>query len=218
MGETEQTIDLSPIDHLTTTSSTSSTLAVMILALLAGVVIALALAHIFDRGVNPIRDAVSDYGAREYKNLYRLMVFWLGLAGLLASVMLGDAIYPKPTGVILLLLLFAATRWTIALFPVDLPGEEATSVGRSHTALATTAFVAIAACPALLALHVADDQFWSPHSTLLQLLAGATLLTLTLTGVSRWWVARAWFGLFERAFYLAFIAWLAAISIILLSG
>ncbi|MGB0889225.1 MAG: hypothetical protein ACPGWS_02980, partial [Solirubrobacterales bacterium] len=65
------TFDITPIEHLTTVSSTTETLAAMVLALLIGAFVSLVAAHLLDRGVNPISDAVSDYGARDYKMLTR---------------------------------------------------------------------------------------------------------------------------------------------------
>lgn len=211
------TTTLTPIDHITSVTSTTTTLAVMILALLIGAVVSLVLAHILDRGVNPIRDAVSDYGAREYKILYRLTAFWIGFAGLLMAVMLGDAIFPKPTLVILLLLLFAGTRWAITLFPVDLPGEEDTGTGRSHVVLATMAFGAFAIAAAVFPMSIADDPFWANELNALRTLGYATAALAIATAVTHRLILTNIFGLVERLYYAAMIGWLATISIIFLS-
>jgi hypothetical protein len=118
------------VKHITTVSGTTEGFAIAILLLVAGALVSLIAAHMIDRGVDPVRDAVSDFGAREHPWPYRIAAVWLGLAGLLLAVALADAVFPKPTLTILLLLVFAATRWAITIFPTDLEGEGATSVGR----------------------------------------------------------------------------------------
>lgn len=214
----ETTTTFTPINHLTSVTSTTELLAVMILALLAGALISLVLAHILDRGVNPIRDAVSDYGARKYKNLYRLTAFWLGFAGLLTAVMLGDALFPKPTLVILLLLVYAATRGAITMFPVDLPGEEQTSVGRSHEVLATLAFGSFVIAAAIFPEVVKEDPFWGEERDLLNGLALFALLAGIATGLTRHLIFRSIFGAVERVYYVAMFAWMTTIALILLGG
>lgn len=212
------TTDLTPVEHITSVTSTTTTLGVMILALLVGTVVSLVLAHILDRGVNPIRDAISDYGAREYKILYRLTAFWMGMAGLLMAVMLGDALFPKPTLVILLLLLFAAVRWAVTLFPVDLPDEEETDTGRSHNVLATLAFASFAIAAAILPMAIADDPFWANELNALRALGYATALLAIAVGLTHRLILTNIFGLVERLLYVAMIGWLATISIILLAA
>lgn len=189
----------------------------MILALLVGAVVSLVLAHFLDRGVNPIRDAVSDYGARDYKILYRLTAFWIGFAGLLMAVMLGDAIFPKPTLVILLLLLFAGTRWAITLFPVDLPGEEDTGTGRSHVVLAIMAFGAFAIAAAIFPELIAGDPFWTNELGGLRALRYVITALAIATALTHRLILTNIFGLVERLYYAAMISWLATISIIFLS-
>lgn len=213
----ETTTTFTPINHLTSVTSTTELLAVMILALLAGALVSLVLAHILDRGVNPIRDAVSDYGARKYKNLYRITAFWIGFAGLLTAVMLGDALFPKPTLVILLLLVYAATRGAITLFPVDLPGEEQTSVGRSHEVLATIAFASFAIAAAIFPEAIKDDPFWADKLDALRALGYFTLITAVATGLTHRLLLKGIFGAVERLYYAAMFAWMATIALILLN-
>ncbi|MGB0872732.1 MAG: DUF998 domain-containing protein [Solirubrobacterales bacterium] len=211
------TFDITPIEHLTTVSSTTETLAAMVLALLIGAFVSLVAAHLLDRGVNPISDAVSDYGARDYKMLYRLTAFWMGFAGLLTAVMLGDALYPKPTLVILLLLVFAATRGAITLFPVDLPGADETQTGRSHTVLATIAFASFALAAALLPRELSDDPFWTDHLQTMRGLGIVVFATAIGTAITHRVALKQYFGLVERLFYVAMFAWLATPCVIFLT-
>ena len=205
-------------NHITSVSSTTEMLATFILVLVAGSLISLISVHLLDRGVNPVRDAVSDYGAREYAWFYRLTAIWTGVAGVLTAVMLGDAMFPKPTLTIMLLLIFAATRTAITIFPTDLEEDEGTSVGRSHTVLAAIAFAAIAVAAGSFTLAIADDPFWSDSLTLLRGLGIALIISAIATGLTRKVVLTGYFGLVERIFYLAMFSWFSAVALILLNG
>lgn len=205
-----------PLVDSTAVTSTTTTLAWMILFLLAGALISLVIAHIAGRReVSPISEAVSDYGVGDLRWLYRLTAMWLGLAGLLTGAMLGDAMYPKPTSVILLLILFAAVRWAITLFPTDLEGEELTSTGRSHLVLAVLAFASISVAAVVFPSLIGDDRFWDEEAGLLTAIGWAMLALAIASGVTRRFLPQI-FGLVERLLYLAMFAWLGAISVIML--
>lgn len=209
---------IAAVKHVTYFSSTDQGLAVFVLLLVAGAFASIVAAHLIDRGVNPIRDAVSDFGAREHPWPYRLAAIWLGLAGLLTAVILADAMFPKPTFVILCLLLFAAARWAITIFPTDLEDEEETSIGRTHVMLAVAAFGSVSAASLAFALTaVGRDPFWDPYGTLLSVLAGFVTGFALTTGAARINHSPR-FGLHERLLYLAMFAWFSAIALIALTG
>ena len=209
---------LTAVNHITTISSTDEGLAIAILLLVAGTFVSLLCAHLVDRGVSPIRDAVSDFGAREHPWFYRVAAIWLGLAGLLTAVLLGDAVFPKPTITILSLLVFAAARWAITIFPTDLEGEEETSVGRAHVVLAVVAFTALPVAAIAFAFTTAAlDPFWKPHGFLFTVVAGTMVGAALATAASR--VNRSdRFGLNERLLYLTMFAWFALVAIVALTG
>jgi hypothetical protein len=202
---------------ITTVSTTDRGLAVLILLLLASSAISLIAVHLVDRGVDPISMAVSDYGAREHAWFYRLMAAWLGLAGLLVAVIFADAIYPRPTLTILALLLFAATRWAITIFPTDIEGEEQTDTGRTHIALAVAAFSSIAVAAAAFASESRHDPFWEQHHSLIALLGWLLPVAAVIMGATYALMPRI-FGLVERIYYLCIFAWLAAIAAIVLGA
>ena len=212
------TLPYKPLADSTAVTSTTTLLAWMIVILLVGAFLSLVFAHIAGRGqVNPISEAVSDYGVGELRWIYRIAALWMGLAGLLTGAMLGDAMYPKPTLVILLLILFAATRWAITIFPTDLEGEEETSVGRSHVVLAVTAFASISIASALFAGVIGDDRFWDGEQGLMAAIAAAMVVLAVGSGLSRRFFPQL-FGLIERLLYLAMFVWLGTIAVIMLSA
>jgi hypothetical protein len=204
-------------NHITTVSAMTEAFAVLVLVLVAGAAISLVCAHIVDRGVDPLRDAVSDFGAREHPWFYRLTAIWLGAAGILTAVALADAMFPKPTLTILALLVFATMRWAITIFPTDLEDEEETSIGRSHTALAAIAFVSIAVAAVAFVPAARPDEFWVDKAGLLTALAFFVSAFAIATGIARA-VHNRFFGLIERLLYVAIFAWLATIAILLLAG
>lgn len=204
-------------NHITTVSGMTDAFCVAILLLLAGSLVSLIAAHVADRGVDPLRDAVSDFGARQNPWFYRLTAIWLGAAGLLLAVVLADAMYPKPTGTILALLVFAAARWAITVFPTDLEGAEQTQTGRSHTMLAGVAFASIAVAALSFASAADPDVFWHARSGLLTALGLAVAMLAVLTAVARVAGSR-FFGLVERLLYVAMYAWIAVVAVQLLAG
>lgn len=206
-------------NHITTVTDTTQGLAVFVLLLVAGSAISLAAAHFVDRGVNPVRDAVSDFGAREHPWYYRIAALWLGLAGLLTAVILGDAMFPKPTVTILALLVFAAARWAITIFPTDLEDEDETSTGQAHAALATAAFAAFAIAAIGFGLAIDRDPFWADLETVFLALGVLAMFVAGLTGVAYARpVLRPYFGLIERLLYVTMFVWFSAVALALLTG
>lgn len=208
---------LAAINHITTISSTDKGLAAATLLLVAAAMISLLAVHVLDRGVNPISMAVSDYGARSHAWFYRLAAVWLGLAGLLTAVMLADSMFPKPTATILFLLLFAAARWAITIFPTDIEGEEQTSIGRSHFALAVLGFAAFAFAAGLFAPAIERDPFWLGSYDLFNVLGWLVPLVAILTALARRFTPQ-FFGAVERLYYLCMFGWLAAVALVVLGG
>jgi hypothetical protein len=205
------------MNHITTTSSSTDILCGFVILSAALAALALVIVHFLPTGVNPVSEAVSDYGAGEYKNFYRLAAFWLGASGLLLSITFGKAIFPKPTVTILALLVFAAVRWVIIIFPTDLPDAEETDVGKAHVTLAKIAFVSIAVASAFFPSQVHDDPLWHKYTSLLWALAAAITITAIATALTRSFYSQL-FGLAERLLYVAMFTWLITCAAIMLTA
>lgn len=206
---------LAAVKHITWFSSTNQGLMAVSLLLVAGAALSLLVVHLLDRGVNPVSMAISDYGARSHAWFYRLAAIWLGLSGLLTAVVLADGVFPRPTLTIFGLLIFAATRWAITIFPTDIEGEAQTQAGRAHLVLAVAAFVSIAVAAAAFAAETQTDPFWEAHGTLLEALGWLLPVVAVVMGVTRRFLPQV-FGLVERAFYLCMFAWLAAVALMIM--
>jgi len=187
-----------------------ATIALSALAALAVAVGAAALlrAHLAPTGYSPIRDAVSDYGVgSSSRSYYRVLVVGLGVGALLFAAALWH--YGGTSGV-LWLAAFAVARLAIAYFPTDLPDGRSTATGRVHRFLAIAAFATIAFAAPLVSNSLAEHHVWQGLGGTLRLLANlvsfAAIATLFVGVVPN--LRRRIFGLVERAFYAAAIAWL----------
>ncbi len=179
------------------------------LASLAGVATlgclsALVWVHLRPTGYDPLRDAVSNYGVGSSRAFYRVQTAAMALAAIFISAALAKALDPAPTLAIVLLLVFAAARLAIPWFPTDLDRTQRTRTGLIHVLLAAVAFGSIAWAAANLS-HQVDwpgcrGFGWAVVST-----AVATVLAIR--------TRFPYFGLVERLFYAATLAWLLFVSL-----
>src|SRR3954470_23711915 len=149
----------------------------------------------------PMVYAVSDYGASPYRAFYRATVISLGLGALLLLVALAHGT-DVPSGGLIWLGVYGASRIVIAFFPTDLEGETVTTTGRVHLLLAAIAFTAIAFAAADLTSALRNEPGWNVNG-LLDGLRWAVIVTAIGTGVARVVipVRHSVFGLIERLLY-----------------
>jgi hypothetical protein len=190
-----------------------------VLAALAAVAVAvgaitLAWVDVLRTGRNPVRDAVSDYGAGPYRLFYTVLVCSLGAGALLLLIALARGT-GVPSGGLIWLGVYAVARIAIAFFPHDLEGKPVTSVGRVHLALAAAAFTAIAFAAWDLAPALRDEPGWDGAESLIDALRWAVVLTAVATLAARVILPlrRVAFGLVERLLYAASVAFLLVVSI-----
>lgn len=174
-----------------------------------GATICLVFLHARDRGNDPTRDAVSDYGAGPFHVIYRAQVVLMGVGAALIAMALADDTDIGNT--VIWLWVFAASRVAIAFFMTDLPGAPVTTEGRIHLLLAGVAFTAIGFGAPNIGQALAGEPGWSnvPH-----VLGWVVAATAVGTLLSRRLLPR-WFGLIERSLYVAYIAWLLDLTITL---
>lgn len=166
--------------------------------------------------VDPLRDAVSEYGAGPHASWYRAQVLLVGLgAAATASGMHSAGLAADGSS---WLYVFAASRILIAGFPVDLPGSETTRTGVVHNLLAAIAFASIAVAASSLGGDLVADPTWSFDSAWYGWLG--TIVTVSAVALAVVWVLpslrRSVFGLVERCWYAATLAWLGLTGIGLL--
>ena len=158
--------------------------AVISVAFTGGCIACLVYLHVAPTGYSPVRDPVSAYGVGSYARWYQAQTTCAGIAGILLAVAL-----KHPAHVVALLVVFGLARFAITQFPMDRQRVP-------HWLLAAVAFGTVTS--AAIRLHYA--------------LGWAMLVALVVTGVAR--RARlGFFGLAERAFYVAMLAWLVLVAV-----
>jgi hypothetical protein len=167
------------------------------LACTAGCVVCLVYLHLAPTGYSPVRNAVSEYGVGRYGLWYGLQATLAGIAAICLAVALGH-----PSTVVTLLVVLGAARIAIGWFPTDAASEQPTRRGAVHLLFALVAFTA--ASWAAIALQPAEHgEPWLGWLTAAFAIGVMISLRTSL---------RAWFGLVERGYYAAMLAWLFLVS------
>lgn len=163
--------------------------------------------HVLNRHYSPVANAVSDYGVGKTAPLFRAYVVVGTVGALLMSWLFWNAGPALPSAVAWYLLVMAAARLGVGLFPTDLPGEAGTTTGRLHLVFAiltfTFAYMTIAkATPSL-----------GEASPLLRPLHLAAMVGLGAVVVSMKGPLRPFFGLAERLFLFATAFWFLVVAL-----
>ena len=180
----------------------TSTLALVALILVLAAALVLIRLHTLPTGLDPRRDAVSDYGTTAFHVYYRAMVVLLGAGAACLAVALHHSGDVRTRGLIWLWI-FAISRILIARFMTVHPGRKVTVEAQIHWLLAAAAFTSIA----FAAPTISNDL------DLGQTIAAVVIASAVATLVTR--VVRPWrpvFGLVERILYIAFLGWLIVVA------
>jgi hypothetical protein len=172
----------------------------MVLVLAAALVVVRL--HTLPTGIDPRRDAVSDYGATPFHRYYRAMVVMLGAGAACLAVALHRTGDVRASGLVWLWI-FAASRILIAGFMTVRPGRRVTVEAQIHWLLAAAAFISIAFAATTIS---ADLDVGNTLAKIVVASAVATLLTRAVPQL------RSVFGLVERILYVAFLAWLLVVA------
>jgi Protein of unknown function (DUF998) len=187
---------------------------VIALIALAGTIGALSYLHLAPTGLSPVRNAVSQYGITAYRTGYRVATLAFAAAGVALAVGIDRAAGSRAGAVVAGLVVFAAARATISWFPMDAPGAERTSTGRTHGLLAIAAFGAATFAAFRLGNVLSDGSRWhglASVSTALGWAMAVCLAGMALAGSHP--AIRARFGAVERGFYLCAISWFAVFAV-----
>jgi hypothetical protein len=160
--------------------------------------------HLRPTGYDPLRDAVSDYGVGPSLPYYRAQTAAMALAAIFVAAALAKTVDPAPKRAIVLLCMFAAARLAIPFFPTDLDRTRRTGTGVIHGLLAALAFGTVAWAAATLP----DRVHWTGLAPLGWIVV-ATAIAMAFSLRAR----VAYFGLVERLFYAATLAWLAFVAV-----
>jgi len=180
----------------------TATLAVGALFLAIAAALVLIRLHTLPTGLDPRRDAISDYGATAFHLYYRAMVVMLGLSAACLAIALHRTGDVRTSGQIWLWI-FAASRVAIAGFMTVTPERRVTVEAQIHLLLAAAAFTSIAFAAPLISSDLDLGQ------TIASLVIASAVATLVFRAVKP---LRSYFGLVERILYVSFIAWLIVMA------
>ena len=178
--------------------------------------VALIVMHLLPTGYNPIRDAVSDYAIGRYRAVFWVFAVSGAVSGLALAIALARSNPAKPALTVAMLLLSAAARFLIPLFPTDQSGSRfQTLKGTIHMLLAVAIFASIAVAASSLGGTLGHEPAWQPVKGLVDgwlpwVITGTAIATGIAIRASR---LQQRFGLIERLYYVSSIAWFFVVSI-----
>jgi hypothetical protein len=177
---------------------------------------ALLLLHVRPTGYNPIRDAVSDYAIGRYRALFWTFTTAGAVSGVALAIALARSHPSKPTLAVAMLVLSAAARVLVPMFPTDQSGSRfQTPKGTIHMVLAVAIFASIAVAASNLGGTLGHEPAWHAVKGLVDgwlpwvITATASATGLAIIGPR----LKPIFGLIERSYYLSSIAWFFVVSI-----
>ena len=177
---------------------------------------ALLLLHVLPTGYNPIRDAVSDYAIGKYRAIFWTFVIAGAVSGLALAIALARSHPSKPMLTVAMLLLSAAARVLIPIFPTDQDGSRfQTPKGTVHMVLAVAIFASIAVAASNLGGTLGHEPAWHAVKGLVDgWLPWVITITAIATGVAMIGPRlKRIFGLIERSYYASSITWFFMVSI-----
>ncbi|HXB63660.1 MAG TPA: DUF998 domain-containing protein [Solirubrobacteraceae bacterium] len=171
--------------------------------------LALVVLHVLPTGYNPVRDAVSDYGIGRYRPWFWAQAVAGGVAGLALAVALAETTPSVPSLVVAMLAISAVARFAIPAFPTDQHGSRfQTARGTVHMILAIVIFAAVILAASKLGSSLEHQAAWQGVQGWLNALpwvmTGAAIGVVLALRAPR---LKQVFGLVERLFYVASIAW-----------
>lgn len=192
---------------------TLSVIAAIAMAVSTG---ALVVLHVLPTGYSPVRDAVSDYAIGGHRALFWTFTTAGAVSGLALAIALARSHPSKPTLTVTMLLLSAAARLLIPVFPTDQNGSRfQTPKGTIHMVLAVAIFASIAVAASDLGGTLAHEPAWHAVKGLIDgWLPWVVTITATATGVAMIGPRlQRIFGLIERSYYASSITWFFVVSI-----
>lgn len=171
--------------------------------------VALVVLHVLPTGYSPRSDALSDYGVGRFRAWFWAQALAGAVAGLALAIALAETTPSIPALVVVMLLVSAVARLLIPWFPTDQNGSRFQSVpGTIHMVLAIVIFASLIIAASKFGSAVEHRAAW--HSVKGWLSALPWVMTGAAIGVLlalRAPLLKRRFGLIERLFYVASIAW-----------
>jgi hypothetical protein len=157
-------------------------LAVLAIVGVADYLLIVAALHFLRPDVNPVTEAISNYGVGLYSSLLTAAVLGSAVAALALTLGLYLGMVPPARSYVGLFFLglYGVSRLLESLFPIDV-GAEATLSGTIHNILGQLAFFGFPLAVILLSLSMGKDERWRSFRRPALVVSYAVVLTDVLT-------------------------------------
>ena len=157
-------------------------LAVLAIVGVADYLLIVAALHFLRPDVNPVTEAISNYGVGTYSSLLTAAVLGSAVAALALTLGLYLGMVPPARSYVGLFFLglYGVSRLLESLFPIDV-GAEATLSGTIHNILGQLAFFGFSLAVILLSLSMGKDERWRSFRRPALVVSYAVVLTDVLT-------------------------------------
>jgi hypothetical protein len=157
-------------------------LAVLAIVGVADYLLIVAALHFLRPDVNPVTEAISNYGVGPYSSLLTAAVLGSAVAALALTLGLYLGMVPPARSYVGLFFLglYGVSRLLESLFPIDV-GAEATLSGTLHNILGQLAFFGFPLAVILLSLSMGKDERWRSFRRPALVVSYAVVLTDVLT-------------------------------------
>jgi hypothetical protein len=199
-------------------STASRLLGVIGLASVASALSALIVLEISPTGLSSVTSAVSQWALTPSAWGYRWFTISLAIAGIAMAIQLWGWLQRRRVGIAISLTLFALGRSVVGWVNMDAPGAAATPRGDVHWLLGFVSFVSMIVAMFLTASATRGRKRRGWVSIFCLILSVFTLSAIALFFGSVGMSALASFlGVFERAFYVASMLWMAVMFVAVLA-
>lgn len=173
--------------------------------------------HLLPTGLNPLRNAVSEYGAGRFRFWYQAMCVNQAIAAFLMAAALATKVTPAPLETDAALIVLGLARLVISQVPVFVVHGKRTITSGTHLLMAVLIFGSAVVASNSFDTAIASHADWASVLGALRLfkyaIAVFTLLTLLTVSAPR---GLRYVGTVERLLYLSIIGWFVTIGIHLL--
>ena len=187
------------------------------LAMTVSAATALTVLELLPTGLSSVADPTSQWALTPFLWGFRWFEVSLALAAFALAFSFLRALPRLRLSIVVVLVLFALGRSVVGWVNMDAPGAPATVTGEIHWGLGIVSFISSIVAMFLTARSLrlnAQKRYLQQFSSVMGWITSAAIVLLF--AASRSAELARFFGLFERAFYIAMIIWIGTVSVTLL--
>lgn len=173
--------------------------------------------HLLPTGLNPLRNAVSEYGAGRFRFWYQAMCVSQAITAFLTAATLATKVTPAPFETDAALIVLGLARLVISQAPVVVVHGKHKATSGAHIVMAVLIFGSAVVASTSFNRAIASNADWASVLSTLRLfkytIVFFALLTFLAVAAPR---ALRYVGTVERLLYASIIGWFVTIGIHLL--